>query len=191
MGFMLVGENRKTVERAMKRTSTCAETDPRSGSSDPDSDPERVWAAIYAGRQMTIDVRSLIRGVIFSSVFLIQAYQSRHLAPATINAYEIWLYAPGGARLVGMPIAAYRRGYQFAQRVSTTLLTAIPVGHAKMTLNQYRLSDTPCGRSLSGLEQWLLNGAYTTLLRVLVEEARRIPEQLDCETALWLPQLKP
>jgi hypothetical protein len=154
-------------------------------------DPERVWAAIYAGRQMTIDVRSLIRGVIFSSVFLIQAYQSRHLAPATINAYETWLYTPSGGRLVGLPIAAYRAGYQFAQRVSTTLLTAIPVGHAKMTLNQYRLADKPHGRSLAGLEQWLLNGAYTTLLTVLIEEIPRIPEQLDCETALWLPQLKP
>ena len=175
----------------MKRTSTCAETVHRPGSSDPEADPERVWAAIYAGRQMTIDVRSLVRGVILSSVFLIQAYQSRHLAPATINAYEIWLYAPGGARLVGMPIAAYRGGYQFAQRVSTTLLTAIPVGHAKMTLNQYRLSDMPHGKSLAGLEQWLLskrqNGAYSTLLNVLVEDVRWIPEQLDTEIALWLP----
>jgi hypothetical protein len=93
--------------------------------------------------------------------------------------------------MIGMPIAASRVGYQFAQRVSTTLLTAIPVGHAKMTLNQYRLSDMPHGRSLAGLERWLssfdVDGAYSTLLKVVLEEARRIPEQLDWDAHLWLP----
>lgn len=155
------------------------------------SGPERIWTTVYAGRQIVTDLRSLVRGAVFSSVFLLRGYLSMGLAPATIRAYELWLYSEDGARMIGMPIAASRVGYQFAQRVSTTLLTAIPVGHAKMTLNQYRLADMPHGRSLTGLERWLssfdVDGAYSTLLNVVVEEVRRIPEQLEWEAHLWLP----
>ncbi len=175
----------------MNKTNGRTGTVQRIDNSGPESGPERVWATVYAGRQLVTDIRSLVRSAVFSSVFLLRGYLSMGLSPATIRAYELWLYSENGARMIGMPIAASRVGFQFAQRVSTTLLTAIPVGHAKMTLNQYRLADMPEGRSLAGLERWLasfdVNGAYSTLLNVVVEEVRRMPEQLDWETYLWLP----
>lgn len=179
----------------MKATRARAETVHGIGDSDPAADPERVWAALFAGRQQLLDIRSRVRGIVLGSLFLTHSYRSRRLMPQTIAAYEIWLYSPKGkgATLVGMPVAAYRVGFQFALQVPTSLLS-IQIGQAKATLNHYRLADMAYGRSLAGLEQWLLSkrpdGAFSTLMAVVAAEVRCMAEQQDTETPLWLPHHK-